>query len=231
MKRALLKISNSQIFYFSIKNSKLTKGNKNKPIYTLKILNMKKLILTTLVASMVFFNSCESEPTFISGLFDSDEIEIVANDLISASYQTNEEEIKFIIEDLLNTSDNRDEEFPSIDFAAIYVDMNNNNQGDPDIDKRYTISSLGEPCVTFYIDENATSACTTEFGHTDVALFTSSDKNTEDHIIYEITLRKEFIFSEQNTVGLIFVLNGDDSGGSIPFFLSPLYNETIKFSI
>ena len=188
------------------------------------------LLITIIFASL---SSCaDKKPEFVSGQFDDIEKLISETDSYSATYFVNEEEVKIRVEDLLNTSDNRSEEFPALDFLAIRVDMNNNNLPDNNVDKAYSISQVNSPCMNYVLDEgNASTGCIEEEGFVYEVMFSASDKSSEEHIIYEFLIRREFIFEVSETVGLIFVMSGNDSGGANPFLLTPLFKETIEFSL
>ena len=177
------------------------------------------------------FSNCNKTPEFVPGVFADTEKIIIDNDRISARYQANDQEIKFIIEDLLNISDNRDDEYPDLDFLVMKVDINNNNSPDNNVDKSYGISSSGTPCRQFILQEgSAATGCVQEDGFSYESRFASSDKSSEDHVMYELTIKKVNIAIENESIGLIFVMTGKDSGGSIPFLLSPLFQETIEFT-
>ena len=193
----------------------------------------RSLFLLLITIIFVSFSSCtEQKPEFVSGQFDDAEKVIAESDSYSATYFVNEEEVKLRVEDLLNTSDNRAEEFPALDFLSIRVDMNNNNLPDNNVDKGYSISQINSPCMNYVLNEgNAFTGCIEEEGFVYEAMFSSSDKSSEEHIIYEFLIRREFIFEVSDTVGLIFVMSGDDSAGANPFLLTPLFKETIEFSL
>lgn len=193
---------------------------------------MKNTILVSALISLgFFFLSCNENSEFELGVFnDIEKILIETND-ICVRIQDNEEEVKLIIEDLLNTSDNRDAEFPILDFLSIRVDINNNNLVDANVDKKYGISSIGTNCMQFIIDEGRSTVCMEEEGYSYNAYFEPSVKSSEDHIIYELIINKDNIFIDSETVGLIIVLKGEDSGGYTPFNISPLFIEAIKFSL
>lgn len=175
---------------------------------------------------------CDPDSRFISGQFDDQRKLISQSDLYIANYFVNEEEVKIIVEDLLNTSDNRSDEFPMLDFLMIRVDMNNNNLPDNNLDKAYSISSVGNSCMQFILNDGAASTgCMEEFGFHYEVDFRASENNNEAHIIYELLIRRENLFTNSEDLGLIFVLNGDDAGGSIPFSFTPMFKETIEFSL
>lgn len=190
------------------------------------------IFIFTLLAICMSLSNCDKTPEFVPGNFEDAEKLIIENDRISARYQVNDQEIKFIIEDLLNISDNRDDGYPTIDFVSMKVDINNNNLPDNNVDKNYGISSNGTPCAQFILQEgSASTGCLQEDGFSYESRFTTSDKSSENHIIYELIIKKVNIAIENESIGLIFVMNGNDSGGSIPFLLSPLFEETIEFKL
>ncbi len=194
---------------------------------------MKKVAFwISLIALMLIPHACEKAATFVSGEFEDQQTLIVEEEDFRATYFENEEEIKIRIEDLKNTSDNRTDEFPALDFLMIRVDMNNNNLPDNEIDKSYSISSGGVPCMQFILNNgNASTTCMDEVGFDYEVSFESSSAESEKHIIYELKVRKENIFTDNDTVGLIFIMNGEDSAGANPFLLTPLFKETFSFSL
>lgn len=194
---------------------------------------MKNSISLLAILALLFtIVSCDTSPEFVSGQFDDVKKLISDSDTYDASYFVNEEEVKIIVEDLANTSDNRDDEYPAIDFLSIRVDMNNNNLPDNNVDKSYGISSNDTPCMQYVLLDGAGgTGCIEEVGFQYKASFSSSEKSSEDHVIYEFIIRRENIFTDSDTVGLIFVMSGNDAGGSVPFLYSPLFKETIEFSL
>ncbi len=192
--------------------------------------NSIKIVVIFLIAFSSM--SCDRDADFQSGVFVNPEISIIETDVISARYQENEQQVKFIIEDLLNTSDDREEPFPVLDFLTLGVDMNNNNLPDNNLDKRYSKSSGGENCMQFILQEgNAGTGCIQEEGYTYSVDFASSSAFGEEHIIYEFIMNKDNVFTESETVGLVFMLRGNDSGGAIPSEEFPSFIETIEFSL
>lgn len=194
---------------------------------------MKNSSITLSLFLLVFFAiSCEKKPEFQPGVFVDSETVIIETDVISASYQVNEQEVKLIIEDLLNTSDNRADVFPMLDFLSVEVDMNNNNLPDNNVDKSYSISSGGTNCMQYVLQEgNAGTGCIEEEGYSYSIEFRTSDKSSAEHIIYEYIINKENVFTISDTVGLVFTMRGDDSGGSIPSMEFPTFGDTIEFSL
>ncbi len=189
------------------------------------------MILTAILVLGFSILSCNKSPDFEPGVFNDSEITLTENNLICVRYQENEEEVKFIIEDLLNTSDDREAVFPIKDFLSVSVDINNNNILDERVDTRYGISNGGSNCMQFIISETSSTGCIQEEGYSYDSNFESSSKSSEAHIIYELIINKNNIFSELETVGLIFRLRGEDAGGAIPSIISPLFIETIQFSL
>ena len=180
----------------------------------------------------LFATSCDDTPSFVPGEFEEAATLLSESALHSVSYVANQEEVKLIVEDLLNTTDNIMDEFPALDFLAIKVDVNNNNLPDDNLDKSYSISSANVPCTQFVLENGtASTGCIQEEGYSYEARYSSSDKSDEPHIIYELTIRQEYLFAVSDKVGLIFIMSGDDSAGSVPSFLSPVFKETIEFSL
>jgi len=189
--------------------------------------------ITTIVILILFFSvfSCSKDSVFEPGVFDGPEKTLIETNVICARFQENQEQVKLIVEDLLNTSDDREAEFPIVDFLSLSVDINNNNLIDTDIDKRYSITSIGSNCMQFILTQTSSTTCIEEEGYTYNASYKSSTKSSDEHIIYELILNKENIFFDSQMVGLIFNLRGEDSGGAIPSITSPLFIETINFSL
>lgn len=191
--------------------------------------SMNYLVILFLALTTI---SCNKDPEFEPGLFVDPELVLFETDAVSVHYQENEKEVKLIIEDLLNTSDDRNAEFPILDFLSISVDVNNNKLADDNVDKRYSISSVGTSCMQFILDEgNAGTGCIEEEGFSYKVDFRSSGKFAFDHIIYEYIINKEIFFKDSDTVGLVFALRGEDAGGQIPAVVFPTFIETIEFSL
>lgn len=146
--------------------------------------------------ALFLFSACTNDSQFVSGQFDDSFKLISESDVFIAGYYVNEQEVKLVIEDLQNTSDNRNDPFPALDFIALRVDMNNNNEPDNNIDKSYSKSSNNTPCMQFVVQEGtAFTGCIAEEGYVYEARFSSSDSAEEEHVVYEILLRRESIFS------------------------------------
>jgi len=177
------------------------------------------------------FLSCNKEADFEPGVFDNSEETLIENDLILVRLQENQEQVKLIIEDLLNTSDDRDAEPPLFDYFSLKVDANNNNLIDSNIDKLYGIGNNGANCMSFIITQFSITGCTEEEGYSYEASFESSSKSSEEHIIYELVINKENLSNNSGTVGLVFILNGQDSGGAIPSNPTRPFRETIELKL
>lgn len=183
--------------------------------------------LLAILVGATILSSCGD---FEAGAFDSTEMILSESTDHSIRYQTNEKEIKFIVEDLNNTSMNFDPSDLAQDFAILHVDVNNNNEGDANIDKLYSTRSDSDiECVSFYITPTSITGCTDEFGFSLVQSFIATDNNADEHVVYELILRKELL-SSNNEVGLIFNLGGDDSGGYFPTLSTKFFDNTLVVS-
>ena len=182
--------------------------------------------LVLLIGSII----CTSCGKFESGEFTSAEIVISDSDEHSIRYQANEQELKFIVEDLNNISMNFDTTGPNRDFIILYVDVNNNNVGDANIDKLYSTRADSDvACVALYITPTSISPCTEELGYSIEQSFISTLNNTTDHVVYELIMRKEF-FPTTNEIGLKFRMGGLDSTGYVPSLTSKLFANTVVIS-
>ena len=191
---------------------------------------MKNYLFTLAFAffSVLIISSCTDKEEFVFGEFDSVNVILTDTEDHYIRYQENEQEIKLIIEDLGNLSNNLEDAYPALDFLSIRVDVNNNKMGDVDIDKQYGISSVDRPCAQFYKGTNAFSGCFEELGYSYLEDFRSTEKLADQHVVYELIIRKESL-SEEGRVGLVFIMNGTDGGGAFPSDLS-LYGETVEIA-
>ncbi len=185
-----------------------------------------KHLLIILIGSFTL-TSCDD---FESGEFMSAEMIVSESDNHSIRYQTNDEELKFIVEDLNNTSMNFDTTGSSRDFVTLYLDFNNNNEGDANIDKLYSTRSDSDiACLSYFLSPSSSTSCNEELGYTITKSFKSTDANSEAHVVHELIIRKEFL-PTTNEAGVKFYMGGIDSGLYIPSLTTKLFANTIVVS-
>ncbi len=140
----------------------------------------------------------------------SDPVEIINTEAHIVTYSSNSEYLFIQIDALLDTSNQLDwSENSFTDFYTIYIDANNNEVLDPNLDFIIGRSSAGV-CFAHLLTESSTTGCDFQTGTTAQNIFGPSNNAAYDHVQFEIEVPLSLFESSNETK--VFMNMYDASG-------------------
>lgn len=157
-------------------------------------------------------------PVFILLACDDDDVEIRQDPIVfydDAGYFFQAtcvgDDIEFFLDITPDTTDNRSGSSFDGDFYGLYIDYNNNQVLDPNIDLLMGTTEDGRICIAKLLSETSTTGCSFSDDYSGMTLFSSTENSEVPHINHLVRVPKS-ILSADSSIGVIVRLN-DGAGG------------------
>lgn len=159
---------------------------------------MKKLSLLILFTPVFFFLSCDDEEVEIR----QDPIVFYDEDGYFLQATCVGDDIEFFFDITPDTTDARMLDFPNGDFYTLYVDYNNNQVLDRNIDMLFGPLEDGRICRSELLTETSTTPCMFSDDIRGETLFSATENSSVPHINYLLRVPKD-VLSNGSTIGVV----------------------------
>ncbi len=183
------------------------------------------LLPTFFLSSLLLVTSCSKE--------EENNIEktvVFENPTIDISFDTDGANINIYIDAIDDFTNAIDGTWPDLDLYRIYFDKNNNGILDEGVD--FLMSPIDQGiCYATLITQTSTSACSFIDGLVGTANFGPTEKVSDDHAYYQLTIPKSLFSNERKVNFTVDVRDSETGWSNYPVIRDPvLFEETFEIS-
>lgn len=191
----------------------------------MKTITFSFLLPTFFLFSLLLVTSCSKEEEK-----NIEKTVVFENPTIDISFDTDGANINIYIDAIDDFTNAIDGTWPDLDLYRIYFDKNNNGILDEGVD--FLMSPIDQGiCYATLITQTSTSACSFIDGLVGTANFGPTEKVSDDHAYYQLTIPKS-LFSNERKVNFTVDVRDSETGWShYPVIRDPvLFEETFEIS-
>ena len=120
-------------------------------------------------------------------------------------------DIEFFLDAVVDTTDGSVGSFPNSDIYRIYVDYNNNEEIDANVDMLFSPLEDGRICQVNLLTNSSTTGCSFSDDITGETLFSSTENAAEPHINHRLRVPKD-VLSSGSSIGLVIEIYDSETG-------------------